>query len=41
MKKIFRMLSDPRDSYDWINFPGYLHQHEEAKVLQEIQELLE
>jgi hypothetical protein len=41
MKKIFRMLSDPRDSYDWINFPGYLHQHEEAKVLQDIQELLE
>lgn len=41
MRKIFRMLSEERDSYDWVNFPGYLHQHGEAKVLQEIEELLE
>lgn len=41
MKMIFRMLSEERDSYDWVNFPGYLHQHDEDKVLQNIQELLE
>lgn len=40
MKKLFRMMTEPRDSYDWVNLLGHFNTHKESKIIQDIEDAL-
>ena len=41
MKRIFDLLSEERDAYDWVNFPGIFDQKDGSEILQLIERRLD
>ena len=41
MKRIFDLLSEERDLYDWVNFPGIFDQKDGTEILQMIERRLD